>query len=126
MLRHRDVTWSNPRVLLTLTLIFLCGAAFGVVITSSYYRPLRPPQAAVPSAIERARHVGLSNLKLKLNLTPSQEQTVMKILDDYGKFYQNIEDEREDVAQDGKKRILEVLTPDQRKLFNEMVGQGRR
>jgi hypothetical protein len=125
MLRHRDVTWSNPRVLLTLTLIFLCGTAFGVVLAGSYYRSLRPPQAAVPSAIERARHVGLSNLKLKLNLTPSQEQTVMKILDDYGKFYQNIEDEREDVAQDGKKRILEVLTPEQRKLFNEMVGRNR-
>ncbi len=124
-MRHRDVTWSNPRVLLTLTLIFLCGAAFGVALASGYFHSHRPPQAAVPSAIERARHVGLSNLKLKLKLTPSQEQTIMKILDDYGKFYQNIEDEREDVAQDGKRRILEVLTPDQRKLFNEIVGQGR-
>jgi hypothetical protein len=126
MLRRRDVSWSNPRVLLTLTLIFLCGTAFGIAVTSRYYHSQRPPQAAVPSAIERARHVGLSNLKVKLNLTPSQEQTIMKILDDYGKFYQNIEDEREDVAQDGKKRILEVLTPDQRKLFNGIVGQSRR
>jgi hypothetical protein len=125
MLRHRDVTWSNPRVLLTLTLVFVCGTAFGMVLSSSYYRSLRPPQGAVPSTIERARHVGVSNLKLKLNLTPSQEQTIMKILDDYGKFYQNIEDEREDVAQDGKRRILEVLTPDQRKLFNGMVSQSR-
>ncbi len=49
----------------------------------------------------------------------------MKILDDYGKFYQNIEDEREDVAEDGKKRILEVLTPDQRRLFNGIVSQSR-
>ena len=125
MLRHRDATWSNPRVLLTLTLIFVCGTAFGVVLSSSYYRSRPSHQPAVPSAIERARHVGLSNLKLKLNLTPDQEQTIMKILDDYGKFYQNIEDEREDVAQDGKKRILEVLTPDQRKLFNSMVSDSR-
>ncbi len=124
MLRHRDVTWSNPRVLLTLTLVFLCGAAFGVALASSYYRLYRPPQAAVPSAIERARHVGLSNLKLKLNLTPAQEQAIMKILDDYGKFYQNIEDEREDVALDGKKRILEILTPEQRKLFNGIVSEN--
>ena len=124
MVRHRGVTWSNPRVLLTLTLIFVCGTAFGVALASGYFHS-RTPQAPAPSAIERARHVGLSNLKLKLKLTPSQEQTIMKILDDYGKFYQNIEDEREDVAQDGKRRILQVLTPDQRKLFNEIIGQGR-
>jgi hypothetical protein len=100
----------------------VCGTAFGVVLTSNYYRARPSHQPAVPSAIERARHVGLSNLKLKLKLTADQEQTIMKILDDYGKFYQNIEDEREDVAQDGKKRILEVLTPDQRKLFSAMVS----
>lgn len=45
----------------------------------------------------------------------------MKILDDYGKFYQNIEDEREDVAEYGRRRILNALTPEQQIRFNEMI-----
>ncbi len=123
MLRHRDVTWSNPRVLSTLALIFFCGAAFGAVLAGMYVHSRLALHAPTPSAIERARHVGLGNLKTQLNLTPTQEQVIMKILDDYGKYYQNIEDEREDVAEDGRRRILNVLTPEQRASFNRMIGQ---
>ena len=53
--------------------------------------------------------------KLSLRLTPDQEKTVMKELDDYAKYYQNIEEEREDVAEHGRQRIYFVLTPEQRK-----------
>jgi hypothetical protein len=48
------------------------------------------------------------------------------VLDDYGKYYQNIEDEREDVAEHGKQRILSVLDERQKKRFNEIFGQVRR
>lgn len=50
----------------------------------------------------------------------------MKILDDYAKFYQNIEDEREDVAEYGSRRILSALTPEQRVQFNEMIAPHSR
>ncbi|HEX4169398.1 MAG TPA: hypothetical protein VHZ55_28385 [Bryobacteraceae bacterium] len=50
----------------------------------------------------------------------------MKVLDDYGKFYQNIEDEREDVAREGRRQILEALTPEQQKRFNEIIGPTKR
>jgi Spy/CpxP family protein refolding chaperone len=82
-------------------------------------------RAPAPLAIERARHVGLGSLQATLNLTPNQEQVITKILDDYGKYYQNIEDEREDVAEDGKRKILEVLTPKQRERFNQMIQKAR-
>lgn len=125
MLRRREVTWSNPKVLTTLAIIFLCGAAVGAVVTRgvlhSHMMPLR--NAAV---IEQARRVGLTTLKAQLDLTPAQQQVIMKILDDYGKYYQNIEDEREDVAAAGKQHILETLTPQQRKRFNELLGSARR
>lgn len=121
MLRHGDATWSNPKVLSTLAIIFLCGAAFGAAITRGYIHSRWIAQTAPPPAIERARHVGLGNLKAKLNLTPAQEQEIMKILDDYGKFYQNIEDEREDVAEYGRRRILNALTPEQQARFNDMI-----
>jgi len=126
MARHRDVTWSNPKVLTTLAVVFLCGAAFGSAVTRSYIRSHTSVPPQTQPAIERARHVGLGALKARLNLSNAQEQTITKILDDYGKFYQNIDDEREDVAADGKKRILEALTPEQRKQFSELIGPNSR
>jgi hypothetical protein len=71
-------------------------------------------------AIEIARQVGLQRLKAVLNLSPAQERTVTDVLDDYGKYYQNIEDEREDVAESGKQKILAVLSPDQKKRFKQI------
>ena len=64
--------------------------------------------------------MGLSQLKDRLQLTQQQEEVVTKELDDYVKYYQNIEEEREDVAEHGKRRILSVLTPTQQKTFLEM------
>ena len=67
--------------------------------------------------------VQLSRLKAELNLTPEQEKIVIKELDDYAKYYQNIEDEREDVAEHGRQRIIDVLTPDQKKRFKALFNQ---
>ncbi len=126
MLRHGDVTWSNPKVLSTLLLIFLCGSAVGAVFTRAYMHSHWANQTTSAAAIERARHLGLGSLKASLDLTPAQERIVTKTLDDYGKFYQNIEDEREDTAKVGTQQILEVLTPAQQKRFNQLIGQAAR
>ncbi len=123
MLHHGNASWSNPRVLSTLAIVFLFGMTFGCVCMRGYLRSQLLPPAAATAPIDQARHAGLENLKTKLKLSSSQEQTITKILDDYGKYYQNIEDERQDVAQDGSRRILEALTPEQRKIFNDLIGQ---
>ena len=119
MLRNQKAGWSNPKVLAVLAVIFLCGAAFGSAVTRSYlHSHMFHPRS--DRAIENARQVGLQRLKLVLNLNPQQEHTVTAVLDDYGKYYQNIEDEREDVAELGKQRILAVLNPDQKKRFKQI------
>lgn len=71
--------------------------------------------------MEQARHIAVQQLRTELALTTEQEQTIMKVLDDYGKYYQNIEDEREDVAEHGKQRILSVLNEQQRRRFLELL-----
>jgi hypothetical protein len=111
MLRQDDTGWSNPRVLAVLAVVFLCGAAIGSALTSHY---LHMKLAA------SARAVDMQLLRAELALTPTQEKIVTQELDDYAKYYQNIEDEREDVAEHGKQRILDVLNPEQRKRFNEI------
>lgn len=57
------------------------------------------------------------SLKEQLHLTPEQAATVDKELDDYAKYYENIQEEREDVAEHGVYRILAVLNPEQKKEF---------
>ena len=71
--------------------------------------------------MESAQRLGAQHLKTELQLTPEQNATVMKVLDDYGKYYQNIEDEREDVAEHGKERILSVLDAQQKRRFLELL-----
>jgi hypothetical protein len=122
MMRHNDAGWSNPKVLAIVTVIFLCGAAFGSAITRQYlHSKLFPPRQQEP--IEVARRVGLSRLKAELNLSPDQEKIVTKELDDYAKYYQNIEEQREDVAELGKQRIMDVLNERQKKRFTEIFNR---
>ena len=64
--------------------------------------------------------IGLAQLKARLQLSPDQETIVARELDDYAKYYQNIEEERQDVAEHGKRRILDVLNADQRRIFLEI------
>jgi hypothetical protein len=120
MLRQDDDSWSNPKVLTIFALIFLCGIATGAVATRSYLHR-RMPGPDSTASMQAARHYGVQRLKTELNLTPTQEHTIMQVLDDYGKYYQNIEDEREDVAEHGRRRINDVLTGEQQKRFNQLV-----
>jgi Spy/CpxP family protein refolding chaperone len=122
MLRRRDASWSNPRVLAILAIIFLCGATCGAVVTSAVLHAKFARKTAQQRTIDAARMYGLIRLRKELNLSPDQEAKITKLLDDYGKYYQNIEDEREDVAEHGRRHILDVLTPEQRKRFNAMFG----
>lgn len=76
-------------------------------------------------AIEQARHLGLQHLNTELHLTPQQDRAIAKILDDYGKYYENLEDQRDDVAEMGRRKILEVLNPNQRVRFNRIFSKKR-
>ncbi len=122
MLRMDEDSWANPKVLIIFFVIFLCGAAFGSALTHIYLHGRIHPISRQHYGMDAAQHIGLKGLVEVLNLTPQQEKTVMRELDDYAKYYQNIEDERDDVAAHGKQRILEVLTPDQRRKFNAIYG----
>ena len=107
-----DASWSNPKILLVLALIFLCGTAVGSALT----------QRVIHSRVTRSKsmEVQLKDLKSSLSLTTEQQRIVNKELDDYAKYYQNIEEERANVARFGKERIFKVLTPEQQKKFNDI------
>lgn len=123
MLRNHDAGWMNPRVLTILGVIFLAGVVFGCAMTRTYLHSKMFSERHYVG-LGAAQRVGLNRLKTQLNLTADQERVVTKVLDDYAKYYQNIEDEREDVAEHGEERILDVLTPVQQKKFSEMFGRS--
>jgi hypothetical protein len=125
MLRRDEAGWSNPKVLSIFGMIFLCGLAFGSVVTRAYLHSHTAVYAQV-RPIEAAQRFGLTRLRTALDLTPAQEKTITEVLDDYGKYYQNIEDQREDVAEQGKQRILDTLDEKQKKRFNQIfLGRNK-
>jgi hypothetical protein len=120
---HReDNGWSNPKVLIILAIIFVCGVAVGSAVTRSYLRRVMIPASSV-RAVEVARRVGVARLRTELNLTPVQENGLMQVLDDYGKYYQNIEDDRDDVAAHSQQLIMNLLTTGQQKRFKQILAQ---
>ena len=106
MIEDDNASWRSPKVLVILLIVFICGTAFGSAGTRYFLHGRSSPT--------------FLDLKAKLGLTPDQEKTVMKELDDYAKYYQNIEEERADVAEHGRRRIYFVLTPEQRKQFDRV------
>jgi len=52
-----------------------------------------------------------------LNLTPDQSERLKTILDDFAKYHEDLEAQIEDVRATGRNRIVQILTPEQRKRF---------
>ena len=114
--------WANPKVITILALVFLCGSAFGAAAMREYLhsRLFGPPAHAF---VYHGRRLGFNTLKSDLGLTPVQEQAVKQVLDDFAKYYQNLEEQREDVSESGKKRIYGVLNPQQKQRFAELLHE---
>lgn len=90
----------------------MCGIATGAAVTRSFFHErMRPPVSPTVQV-----------LKESLQLSQDQQRVVMQVLDDYAKYYENLEDDRRSIAEHGKRQILQVLRPDQQKRFLRMFG----
>jgi Spy/CpxP family protein refolding chaperone len=113
--------WQHRKVVTTLLLVFLAGAACGAVaMRYRLYDRLRPVAAATKEA---SRDAVLQNFKAKLNLNPEQAQKVAVILEDYRHYYESLEDQLDDLRATGKNRIVQVLDPEQRAKFEKMMAE---
>ncbi len=98
-------------------LVFACGLAIGTAATDVFLH------SRMHNTAHAAQSFRFEQLKSELQLTPYQQAVIRDVLDDYRKYYQNLEDDRESVAEHGKQQILSVLNPEQKKKFLEMFSE---
>jgi Spy/CpxP family protein refolding chaperone len=116
----RQPAWLNPRILTTLVLVFLTGAMAGAIgMRAGLHEQLRRS-----AAYWRGGKADFSydRLKRELNLTPEQSARLKTILDDFAKYHEDLEAQIEDVRATGRNRIVQILTPQQRKRFDQLSG----
>jgi Spy/CpxP family protein refolding chaperone len=118
MFASEQPTWQNPRILTTLVLVFLTGALAGAIgMQFGLHRKLH--DNAVYWRGDKTEF-SYDELKRDLNLTPDQSDRLKTILDDFVKYHEDLEAQIEDVRATGRNRIVQILTPDQRKRFEQL------
>ncbi|HEY6390486.1 MAG TPA: hypothetical protein VIX89_04360 [Bryobacteraceae bacterium] len=117
-------SWQNPRILVLLLLVFICGSLAGALVMrtglhekihrgTSYWRD------------DKTQFFSYDKLRKDLDLTTEQSQRLKTILDDFAKYHEDLETQMEDVRATGKNRIVQMLTPAQRQRFEQLCNQLR-
>ena len=107
---------AERAALFSLLLVFLCGVVAGALImslTRSTTVHGTPPLSSGLSSMS------VTEMKNSLNLTDDQTRQLTSILDDFSHYYDNL-------LADGNSRIVQILNPDQKKLFNQLLLQHRK
>ena len=108
----------NPRLLagVSLALVFLCGALAGALIMDfGVHNRLRPPTFETV----QGQTFYFDRLQKELDLTPAQSEQVKSILNDFWQYYRT-------VLSEGRGRIEQVLTPEQRQKFARLLQEQKR
>ena len=79
--------------------------------------------AAAASPRDTNRDVVLQNFKTKLDLSAEQTDQIAVVLQDYGHYYESLQDQLDDLRSTGLSRILQILQPGQREKFEKMRAE---
>lgn len=98
-------------------LVFLCGALLGAVVMHFAGHPhvaaaSTSDAAAAPAA--SGLSMSVADWKKQLDLTDDQTEKLTSVLDDFSRYYDN-------VLADGNSRIMQILNPEQRRRFEQMI-----
>src|SRR5947209_15902360 len=109
-------TW-DPKVVcvITLSLVFLCGAAAGAVVMNLGVHT-RLHQPSFDTAAGKALY--FSRVRRELNLTPAQQEQMESVLNDCWQYYRT-------VLSDSRSRVEQILTPEQRIKFERLLQESQ-
>jgi len=113
--------WQNPKVVYTLLIVFLSGAAAGALATKTMVPKER--HVTGPYWKEGGREISLQRFSKELSLAPDQEREMETVLDDFMMYYQTLQAQMDDVRATGKQRILKILHDDQKQKFEKLLGE---
>jgi Spy/CpxP family protein refolding chaperone len=108
----------NPRLVcvLSLALVFLCGAVAGALVMDfGVHNRQRPPAFET----SQGQTLYVERLQKELDLTAAQSEQVKSILNDFWQYYRT-------VLSEGRTRIDQVLTPEQRQKFDRLLQEQKR
>ncbi len=114
--------WQNPRILLTLAVVFLCGVTVGM-LAHHLMHGTQPPN---PDASKPPQELLMTRLKTELNLTPEQSEQLKTVLDDFFTYYYTLQAQLDDVRASGKQRIYRILNDGQKKKFEQIMAQQQK
>jgi Spy/CpxP family protein refolding chaperone len=104
--------------ILSFVLVFLCGAVLGAVVMSvSGHAGLH--DARIPPPPAPGFSMAVNDWKRQLDLTDEQTVQLTSILDDFSRYY-------DDVLADGNSRVMQILNPEQRRRFQQMLRDRKR
>ena len=105
----------DPKVacMVTLTLVFLCGAAAGALAMNlGVHNHLHQPAFDTPAG----KVLYFDRLHKELDLTPAQTEQIQSILNDFWQYYRT-------VLSDSKARVEQLLNEDQRRKFERLLQE---
>jgi Spy/CpxP family protein refolding chaperone len=120
-----DDNQSSRKAVLLVLLLFVLGIALGSVGT---YLVTTRVQAARPVAtlVHNPAHT-MAMYTRDLNLDADQQTQIQAILNDmragYASLHEKLDPEYERVRQQGRDRIRQILTPEQRPKFEDLLRQ---
>jgi trans-aconitate methyltransferase len=119
---------KNPKVIGTLALVFLAGAAVGALIMQMglherLHRTVSAATATTPTVSKASTNDAMvQRFKTELNLSADQTIKIAMVLSDYREYYKSLQDQLDDVRSTGKTRIMQILDDQQRAKFEKIMG----
>lgn len=114
------MTWQNPRILLVLLLVFLCGATAGAL--TMRLGSLSYGRSGPRYWTQGGKEISLERFRRELTLDDEQAKQMEVVLNDFVMYYQTLQEQMNEVRSNGKSRILQILREDQRKKFEKMLS----
>jgi hypothetical protein len=116
--------WQNVRVLSTLGLVFLAGAASGALsmqfgLHDKMHRAVATPSPSSPVTVPTQKTM-LERFDNELGLSQDQSHKIATVLGEYTLYYQDLQGQLDDIRSTGRTQILQILTPEQRDKFQKM------
>jgi len=105
----------DPKVacMVTLTLVFLCGAAAGAVVMNfGVHNRLHQPSFDTTAG----RELYFSRMKRELNLSSSQQEQMESILNDFWQYYRT-------VLSESRTKVEQILNEQQRQKFERILQE---